>query len=280
MKEAVEALKRRWATYMNTFSGAPVTVVRAMLLDALSQAAAADDRIGVAFVASARNALPFIEVGDEKAIWADVIGVIEGNLDVRAEKEWSTPATIVVPPLSFQESDIPTAQIQPTKVKRDLLATKIQAAAGPQGTGANPHWPQANQPWLVEFGNKMSEAIADVVDGTVSQAKISGIDVSKPLQQFSAAVSTYVEGTLRAVAGATAGLQRRTNLLWWKQAQYSPSAGTSYRNLAPEAAAALMAFDLYEQVPTFSPASVSAFLYEAVMTLPSDGHNDPTPSAI
>ena len=30
-----------------------------------------------------------------------------------------------------------------------------------------------------------------------------------------------------------------------------------------------MAFDLHQQVPTFSPASVAAFLHEAVLSLPS-----------
>jgi hypothetical protein len=42
----------------------------------------------------------------------------------------------------------------------------------------------------------------------------------------------------------------------------------SYRDLPPIIAAALMAFDLHQQVPTFSPASVAAFLSEAVVGLP------------
>ena len=45
----------------------------------------------------------------------------------------------------------------------------------------------------------------------------------------------------------------------------------SYRDLAPEAAAALMALDLHNQIPTFSPASVAAFLHETVLLVPSAG---------
>lgn len=77
IREAVDALQKRWATYVNTFSGTPVAVIRAMLLDALVQAAGEEDKVGVAFVSSARNALPSMEAGNERAIWAEAVDDIE-----------------------------------------------------------------------------------------------------------------------------------------------------------------------------------------------------------
>ena len=50
---------------------------------------------------------------------------------------------------------------------------------------------------------------------------------------------------------------------------YSPSAHASYLDLPAFEASALMALDLHEQVPTYSPASVSAFLTEAIRALPA-----------
>ena len=73
---------------------------------------------------------------------------------------------------------------------------------------------------------------------------------------------------MRAVSEASAGLQRRTNLLWWKEALFSQSAGVGYREMATSDAAVLMAFDMYRHIPTFSPASVAAFLRETVIALP------------
>ena len=73
VQEALEVLQARWATYRNTFSATPVAVVRAMLLDALVGAAAEDDRVGVCFVASARNALPLLRADNERGIWADAV---------------------------------------------------------------------------------------------------------------------------------------------------------------------------------------------------------------
>ena len=59
--EVEDALRKRWQTYVNTFSDTPVTVFRAMLLDALISACTRNDTVAAAFVASARNVLPFME---------------------------------------------------------------------------------------------------------------------------------------------------------------------------------------------------------------------------
>ena len=82
-------------------------------------------------------------------------------------------------------------------------------------------------------------------------------------------ISERLTTALQAVSSATAGLQRRTNLLWWKEALFSPSVGMSYRAMLPVEAAALMAFDMHRSVPTFSPSGVAAFLREATVGLPT-----------
>jgi hypothetical protein len=274
IKEAVDALQKRWATYVNTFSGTPVTVLRAVLLDALVQAAYENESIGVAFVTSARNTLPFMEAGNEQAIWAEVIGDIEQRVDARAEADWATPETINVPAMTFQPPaaiEIRTSQVS---IDQAALAKKFEAAAGPndaagQATGGNPYWPNNNQSWIGEFGTRLAAAVAEGLDAVAKGAKINPIDLSGPLKDLAQAVSTHVDETLKAVSGATAGLERRTNLIWWKQTLYSPSARVGYRVMPASTAAALMAFDLHRQVPTFSPASVAAFLHEAVLSLPS-----------
>ena len=90
-------------------------------------------------------------------------------------------------------------------------------------------------------------------------------------------MSGHLTTTLQAVSGATAGLQRRTNLLWWKEALFSPSAQMSYRDMSTFDAATLMAFDMHRQIPTLSPASVAAFLRETVIALPTVDHEEKAP---
>lgn len=275
IKAAMAALQTRWPTYVNTFSGTPVAVLRAVLMDALLQAAKCDDKIGVSFVNSARNALPYMEAGHESDIWADALAEIEARVDDRARAEWATPESISVPALTFAPRKSIVLTSSPKKVDRASLTKGFEAAAGPnnasgEATNGNRYWVRTNpQEWVTDFGTHMTEVIAKALEEIASGSKIAPLDFSGPLTELSQAVSDHVAKTLTAVSEATAGLQRRTNLIWWKEALYSPSARMSYRQLPPAIAAGLMAFDLHRQVPTFSPASISAFLEEAVLILPA-----------
>ena len=77
VSETLEILKKRWPTYMNTFAGVPIAVVRGILLDALVQAANEDEKVAIGFASAARNVLPFMELGSERDIWRAVVAEIE-----------------------------------------------------------------------------------------------------------------------------------------------------------------------------------------------------------
>jgi hypothetical protein len=274
IKEAEAALQKRWATYVNTFSSTPITVIRAVLLDALSKAAIENDYIGIAFVSAARNALPFMESGNESEIWAGVVISIERQVNTRAEAEWATPESINVPDLDYSAPKAIKIQSREVNIDKDKLTERIAAAGGPTNaagvaTGGNSLMPNSNQGWVNQFTPLMSSAISEVLEEVLEEGKITPVDLSEPLKSLAHAVSIYITGTMKAVTGATAGLQRRTNLIWWKETLYSPSVQVSYRDVEPSIAATLMAFDLHQQIPTFSPASVAAFLNETVLSLPT-----------
>lgn len=281
VQEALTALQGRWATYRNTFAATPIAVIRAILLDALVDAAEEDDRVGVCFVASARNALPLLPVDNERDIWIGIVEQVERRVDVRAEEEWATPETISVQPLKYEVPTLKAPEVTVGEASKGDMQTGMLAAAGPtyhepqQGnvaTNGNQYWPQNSpQQWVYEFGTRSGTAIAAAINAVMAEIEVSQPDLTEPFSALATAVSGYVDDTLKSVSAATAGLQRRTNLLWWREALYSPSAGKSYRELTPSVAAALMAFDLFETVPLFSPASVSAFLSETVVRLQGTG---------
>lgn len=284
VQEALAALQNRWATYRNTFSATPIAVIRAMLLDALVAAAAEDDRVGVCFVASARNALPLLPVDNERDIWIDIVEEVERRVDIRAEAEWATPESIAISPMKYDAPKLSPAEVLIGEVSKGELQKGMSAAAGPQyvneqgsavTSNGNPHWLNQNQNqqqhWAGEFGRRAGTAIATALNTALGEIEVRQPDLAQPFAKLAEAVSGYVDDTLKAVSAATAGLQRRTNLLWWREALFSPSAGKSYRTLPPTVAAALMALDLFETVPLFSPASVSAFLDETVLRLAGTG---------
>ena len=259
--EVADALRKRWETYVNTFADTPVTVFRAMLLDALTRACGENDSVAVAFVASARNVLPFMEVGGERDIWAEIVGEIEGKVEARAEREWATPASIAVPELSFNSPSAVEITISSKRVDRSGLGQKFQAAAGPisnvpdhgnVATDGNPHWVhQHPHQWVYEFGTRTAEAVSEAINRSVGNLSVEGIDLPGMTEDMTKVMSEHLTTTLQAVSGATAGLQRRTNLLWWKEALFSPSARMSYRDMSPSEAAVLMALDMHRQIPQF-----------------------------
>ena len=277
--EVADALRDRWETYVNTFDGPPVTVFRAMLLDALLRACERDDTVAVAFVASARNVLPFVEVGGEGEIWADVVGEIERKVETRAEMEWATPALISVPDLRFEPPSSVEIRVSSEKTNATVLRQKLRAAAGPKSTNSdgktvdtsgNPHWPQDTSGyWINEFGTMAAEAVGEAINRTIGSLSVEGFDLPAFTGDMMRVMSKHMTTTLQAVSNATTGLQRRTNLLWWKEALFSPSARMSYREMSTFDAAVMMAFDMHRHIPTFSPASVAAFLRETVISLPT-----------
>ena len=285
--EVEDALRKQWETYVNTFAGTPVTVFRAMLLDALVNACGDNDTVAVAFVASARNVLPFMEVGEEQEIWVELVGEIEKKVEARAEAEWATPASIAIPEIKFDSPSATEIRISSKKINGNSLRQKFQAAAGPisrdpsQGnvnTDGNPHWAHEHpQQWVYEFGTRTAEAVGEAINRAIGSLSVQGIDLPGITEDMVTVMSGHLATTLQAVSGATAGLQRRTNLLWWKEALFSPTARMSYRDMTAFDAAALMAYDMHRQIPTFSPASVAAFLREAVVALPTINHEEKTP---
>ncbi|MCW2905115.1 MAG: hypothetical protein JWO67_7380, partial [Streptosporangiaceae bacterium] len=252
--EAMASLRRQWETVANAFAGRPVGVLRAILLDAIVQAARSDDAIAVAFVNTARNALAYAETSDEAEIWREAVSEIETKVDARAEAEWATPEMVTVDPLQYTPPTPVSMDYEKPTVDRDKLKAKIHSAAGPWGpTNPNPHQPHNNpNSWSQEFANRMSVAISEALDGMAEELAPAPVDLSGPLATLAKAVTVHVDKALASFSGATAGLQRRTNLLWWKEALYSPSAHASYLDLPPFEASALMALDLHEQVPTYS----------------------------
>ena len=278
LDEAMAVVRKHWETVSNAFTGRPVAVLRAVLLDAIVQAARQDDAIAVAFVNAARNALAHTETADEAPIWRDAISEIEAKVDMRAEAEWATPEMISVEPLKYTPPAPGKVEFEPPVVDRPTLQLKIYSAAGPWGADNPNQYSPHNQPqaWSQEFANKMSESIAETMDSIAEELAPAPLDLSAPLTSLAKAVTAHVEAALASFSSATTGLQRRTYLLWWKEALYSPSAHESYLEMPAFQASALMALDLHEQVPTFSPASVSAFLKEAIRCLPvePDGEGD------
>ncbi len=262
LAETASRVEQHWNTYRSCFSDVPRPLFRAVLLEALQQGQEKDTGIAAAVALLSRNVLPHFAVESEREAWNDLILSAEGRTEERAQSEWSTQRSSQVAALTAKQ-----ASPAPMKIDRAEFGKKLHSASGPQNAQGqalpdpNPYWPNSPQAWAQEFANRASNAIADVVDKAVEQ---SGKQIDKSL---AASLGHQVNDLSDAIGRTSVGLQRRSDLLWWKEAAYSPLIKQSYRSVSSESAAVLMAFDLHRQVPTYCPESVEHFLREAVLAL-------------
>jgi hypothetical protein len=165
------------------------------------------------------------------------------------------PGTIKVPKLALGAVNI------------DDLTAKLSAAVGPTNTvpsDQNPYWPNSNVAWANEF----SRRAANVLNSAISQAFAPlPAAFQTSLSQITGQIEQVLAGYAHQIASIPTAVTKRTQLLWWKEARYSPMLDRSYRTLQPCHAAVQMAVDLYSQVLELTPVSVEYFLREAVLAL-------------
>jgi len=275
---SLESLEEVWKTYRNAFLEAPILVARAILLEALVGAMETNDHIALVVASCVRNMMPHREMGSEQDVWGRVLFTAELQVDKRAVQDWATPSEIKLPAINFGEIEPINIGQGEVSIDTDDLKYECAKAVGQQyhkTTGAialeggNPHMQHNSSPHFTkEFGQIMSEVLSSTITAAFESAAIPEVDLAEPMARITDELSSFLSGSFQSYSAATSGLERRTNLLWWKEALFSKSIGESYRSLPPGIAAALMAVDLFNELPCFSPASVTAFLQEAVIKLP------------
>lgn len=141
--------------------------------------------------------------------------------------------SIAIPAMTFEA---PQYEAPTVSVDRESLTKKFQAAAGPQSdstvTNGNPHWPhQSPQAWVAEFGTRMASAVGQSIESAISESGQDQDRFAETSQALATTLSDYVDSVVSAVTAATAGLERRTSLLWWKETLFSHTGLVSYRGL-------------------------------------------------
>jgi hypothetical protein len=239
LDEVAQAVESHWNTYASCFADTPGTAFRAVLLAALEQAVAESVGIAAAIGILARNLLTHLDISAEMDVWSDLITVAGSRLENQAHAEWSVGADPEPDdPISLEVGGDST--ISAPRADKASLTQAFFAASGPQNAegqnlpNANPHWSNAPQSWSNEFAPRAAQAVAEAIDKTVASA----------MQPLANLQETIVENLEHALGEALAamlkpsrGQRRRSDLLWWKAALYSSSAGVGYRTLPAVGAA-------------------------------------------
>lgn len=279
LAEVGAILQRPWNSYKGAFSDEKLPVVfRGIILTALEKIIGSEP-IAASVTLTCRNLLPRLGGPADSDLWATLIDSASRKLELRARREWSLPSAS-----SFQQAELilpDTGKIAPATANISWLEERLQKAAGPhntsnENTGGNAYWPSQNEHWVTEFGTRAANAIAGSVNGVIKRL-VEALNEQSGAAAQTEAISSYIRTVAEGVTQTTLGLERRTSLIWWKEALYSPSAERSYRDFDLPAAAALAAFDANNQTGPFAPRMAEAFFLETLRMISPDGCSTPIP---
>ena len=269
--KAIEAIQEVWKTYASVTFSSPDQILRGIILDALVKNSQRDSNIKLAITLLLSSLLPNLSLGAEAEVWGGILGDLRASVEIEAERQWSVPANISLPEMDSLDAEIMPATIKGKEVDRDELSTALWKAfssidAAGEATGGNSHAPNAGQNWANQAVPLLVDAVSDSL-GSVSGTRKITFRATDMVSSIAAWVSDYIESSAQTLAQATLGVELRSRLLWWKEAEISPSSHDEYCELPLLLAPLLMAFDYKEMLPTLAPASVVAFLRQTVRSV-------------
>ncbi len=269
--EVKELVSKNWNTFLTNSKDSPVTFIRAIMLEALKSTSSETSSACLIWLASRNIYKHFKLTGKEEALISNFILSLGQTLENSAIENWELPAETKLQKLSIEIKEITTVTIDKTNLQKFLAW-----ASGPtdeQGNitfqEPNPQWPNSGSAWSHSFVPKAATAIAQEVNKALkAQAK----ELTSNQTQIQEAVNKLLVQTQAEILQKNSLLQMRTQLLWWKEACYSPSIKQSYRNQLNGLLQIILANDYSAFVPYNYPASVDFFLREIHRLLAIDEH--------
>lgn len=258
-----ELLQKHWPTFRGAFQDEPLTLYRAIVLEAVMRAMGQQGTLAVAVSLVGANVLPHLNVGQEERILSKILERAQSVTSERITQFWpaqSEPARVAIlklQPLPALKSTEPNAWF-----------AQVAAAAGPSTnkpeipiTNPNPQWTNQAPQWSYDFADRMAPILADVHDKAANAAlKVS----AQALKALGDSVVAKLNDFLRSEQTRSNQLRISNSLLWWRQALYSETADAPYRTLESPLLALHMAFDMAALLPQVYPPAVESLLFEAV----------------
>lgn len=260
-----ELLQKHWPTFRGAFQDEPVTLYRAIILEAVMQAMELQGTLAVAVDLIGSNVLPLLNVGQEQQIVSKVFERARKITSERVVRLWPTQSqsTSITPFKAPAMAGLKTTE-------PNAWYSEVAAAVGPNkkdNTSApnpNPHWSNQPQNWSYEFADRMAPILADVHDKAANTAQKASAQAFKALGD---SVAAKLNEFLRSEQTRSNQLNISNKLLWWRQALYSETAFTPYRQLELPLVALHTAFDVADLLPEVYPPAVESLVTEAVLAV-------------
>lgn len=268
--EVEDVIKENWATLRSNRPESPVSIVRSVILSALHKIGIKDADYAQIIYLTATNFYPYAVLGNEKEIVENIFLNIGKIAEESANEEWALANEI--PTLK-----LPTLKVTPIKIDKSLskddLSIEIPTLTQHPSYANNVAFLPPIQQAFNNLAKEVPERITTALKGLTLTASL--VDFNQSLEKFFSDFKNLLDKELKSSFTAMQAVERRSRLLWWKEALYSQHLKKSYREIDRELRPILLAFDLYNQLPNITPVSVDYLLRDTLFQL-----NDKTDETI
>jgi hypothetical protein len=272
LERAEEKVKSHWTTFRNQFQTGAAFALRAVVLDALARAAEEElEAAGIIWYAGS-TVVEYEEYDGIGEVIKRILNSSRNRVEKAAEDHWSFPSDPEIETIPNVKFD--AYETDGMSIDKKNLAKSLQAAAVPQDTdgnnlGGNSRWPHdSNNARSREWGKQFAEHAADAIVKDIGVPNLEAIsdlseDLEDALRSHSHSIRNAVRKALKERFDQMRIRQLRLDLMWWMRTKYSPLLRRSYRGIeSSPLLLTIMAFDLHQQVPEFTPQSVEYLLRE------------------
>ncbi|EKR45815.1 hypothetical protein LEP1GSC107_0601 [Leptospira interrogans serovar Grippotyphosa str. UI 12769] len=268
--EAKEIILKNWSTFLNNSKDTPLTLVRAVILEALEIISKEGLFVSLIWL-TIRNIHRYYNLkGKEKDLISNFLQRLGEEVERQGVKKWAL--------LSMASREkLTVTKPEAINIKTDLttLQKKLEDASGPNNSESkmnyespNPYWPNQPQSWTYEFAPRAAKGIAEAIDKVLKELQtkvLNGIQTN-----IYDSVNDLITKMYEDVVERNRFLQIRTELIWWKEACYSVSLNQSYKNQQRGVLQVAIAFDYASFIPEIYPTSVDYFLKETYKNITAD----------
>lgn len=280
---------KKWSTFKNSVTATKdksTTYVRAVILESLSQLAKSDVVFAALIWHTARDVVKHYQLDAEKESIAGLLQIVADKTELEGRNLWGITQGFDIE--EFTSKDISLSTPKTAQIDEEKLENYLLRAAQHTGwkqysnnIGDNPQG--FNQHWAGFFAEKTSKGMAELINGAFTQQtkSLSAISesVKKSLDNYFSQLQPFLEDLNSSFVNSISANNKRSELIWWKQALYSPRLNASYRDLESIDIAILTAFDLADQVDPIYPVSVDYLMRETLNDLQGEAAHERKPLA-
>lgn len=272
--EVKDIVIKHWSVFATKASDLLVTYLRAVILEGLQSIADNTQFAGIIWLTGS-NVFPYYNLDREVEIlkqWLEAIGDI---YEQEAENQWSISSEVKNqnPPQITLNTSITASQ-----VNSENLTNELKAASNSKSWngGENPYQSSSGNNWSNLFSARAGEGIAKEMNRVFSSQNTSikkGLEgYNTQLNEYFSGLGKYFEEISKQMILGTQSIQRRSQLLWVKEALFSVVQKMSYRDIPKSDLPFVLAKDMQSLITSIYPVSVDFFTKEILRNVITDAN--------